>query len=48
MVGSVTVTTATPSQVQAKSDSFTHSDTEPDRSRPVAERLYQVGRGNRR
>ena len=29
-------------------NSLTHPDTGPDRSRPVAERLYQVGRGNRR
>ena len=29
-------------------NAFTDPDTGPDRSRPVAERLYQVGRGNRR
>ena len=29
-------------------NSLAHPDTGPDRSSPVAERLYQVGRGNRR
>ena len=32
----------------SNANSFTHPDTGPDRSRPGAERLYQVGRGNRR
>ena len=47
MIGSVTVAAATPT-TNPDANSFTHPDTGPDRSRPGAERLYQVGCGNRR
>ena len=43
MIGSVTVSSPTPTP---DSNSFAHPDTESDCSRPVAERLYQVGCGN--
>ena len=49
MIGSVTVAAATPTPTPTPDPNpFTHPDTGPDRSRPGAERLYQVGRGNRR
>ncbi len=44
MVGSVTVAAATPTPTPP--NSLTHPDTGPDRSCPVTERLYQVGRAN--
>ena len=47
MIGSVTVAAATPTP-NTNANSVTHPDTGPDRSRPGAEHLYQVGRGNRR
>ena len=46
MVGSVTVAAAHPPHTN--SSPTPHPDTGPDRSRPGAERLYQVGCGNRR